>query len=217
MVQYSDFDRIIEAQDNFKNRAGLKSQTSRIKFKKNKLLIGTMCVLLSLLAVNTFGQPTTNEYAKLEVIDCPQSFAELLKKFEDRVVFISFMATWCRPCIAALKETKKLESYFKENNIVKLFISMDFRIEAIDNAIKIIQNDSLSGYFVSWLPKNELCTSSFQQDISNLFFKSEDGKIHISIPRYAIVNRKGELVEQGLESLRPSNPTSLKKQLKKHL
>ena len=41
-----------------------------------------------------------------------QSFAELLKKFEGRVVYIDFMGSHCKPCIDELKEVKKLESYF---------------------------------------------------------------------------------------------------------
>ena len=222
MLQNNDFDRVMEARDHFtcasqsasKNGASSKSQTSRIKLIKNKLLISSTCILLSLFAVNIFGQPTTNKYAKLEILDCPQSFAELLKKFEGRVVYIDLMASWCIPCIAEFKEAKKLESYFEENNIVKLFITLDNR-ETVENAFKMIQNESLSGYFVSMHPKNESETKGFQQDLLDLFFKDENGNMSISIPRYAIVNRKGEFVEK--RAARPSNPIALKEQLEKHL
>ena len=121
------------------------------------------------------------------------------------------MASWCGPCKQEFKDAKKLESYFQENNIVKLFISID-RIEAVENAIKVIQNDSLSGYFVSWLPKNESDTSSFRQDITDMFF-TIDGEIITVLPIYAIVDRKG-LVKR---AARPSNPTRLKEQLEEHL
>jgi thiol-disulfide isomerase/thioredoxin len=165
--------------------------------------------------VNIFGQPTTNEYAKLEILDCPQSFAELLKKFEGRVVYIDLMASWCKPCIEEFKEAKKFKSYFEESNIVKLFISIDNK-ETVETAFKVIQNDSLSGYFVSWHPKNELDANGFQQDIIDTFFKFEDGEVIIAIPRYAIVNRKGEIVEKRGVA-RPSNPVALKEQLEKYL
>ena len=198
----------------FKNGASPKSHTSRSKLIKNNLLIGSMCILLSLFTVNTFGQTTTNEDTKLKVLDYPQSFAKLLKKFEGRVVYIDLMASWCVPCIAELKETKKLESYYEENNIVNLFITLDMR-QNVENAFKMIQNESLSGYFVSIPPKNEFNPVDFQQDLLDLFFKDENGKMDISIPRYAIVNRKGKVVEK--RAARPSNPIALKEQLRKYL
>ena len=150
----------------------------------------------------------------LEVLDCPQSFIELLKKFEGRVVYIDLMASWCKPCIEEFKETKKLESYFKENNIANLFISLDNK-EAVETALKVIKNESLIGYFVSMHPKNESDAIGFQFDLLNLFFKDESGNMNISIPRYAIVNRKGEIVEK--RAARPSNPVSLKNQLEEFL
>ena len=213
MVQYSNFDRVMDAETISKNGASSKSHTSRSELIQNKLLIGSMCILLFLFTANTFGQTASNEYTKLEILDCPQSFAEVLKKFEGRVVYIDLMASWCKPCIEEFKEAKKLESYFKENNIVKLFITIDNR-ETVENAFKMIQNDSLSGYLVSWHPKNELDTIGFQHDLIDLFFKYE-GETIIAIPRYAIVNRKGELVEK--KAARPSEPVALKEQLEKYL
>jgi thiol-disulfide isomerase/thioredoxin len=189
-------------------------KASIIQLVKSKLLIGSMCILLSFFAMNTFGQTTSNEYTKLEVLGFPQSIAKLLKKFEGRVVYIDLMASWCKPCIEEFKEVKKLESYFEENNIVNLFITLDMKVN-VENAFEMIQNDSLSGYFVSIPPKSELNPMSFQQDLLDLFFKDANGKINISIPRYAIVNRKGKFVEKN--AVRPSNPVELKKQLEKYL
>ena len=214
MVQYSNFEKIMDVKTISKNGASSKSHTSRSKLIKNKLIIGGMCIFLPLFAMNTFGQTASKEHTKLEILDCPQSFAELLKKFEGRVVYIDFMGSHCKPCIEELKEVKKLESYFEENNIVKLFITIDKR-ETVENALKIIQNDYLSGYFVSIHPKNELDSIGFQHDLNDLFFTYEVYGIVISIPRYAIVNSKGELVVKNAVS--PSNPIALKKQLEKYL
>jgi thiol-disulfide isomerase/thioredoxin len=213
MVKNSNFDTVMGAGDHFKNRASVKNHTSRCKLIKNKLFL-SMCILLSLFAVSTFGQTTSSEHIKLEVLDCPQSFAELLKKFEGRVIYIDLMGSRCNPCIAELKEAKKLESYFKKNNIVSLFITLDKR-ETVENALKMIQNESLSGYFVSWHPKNELDIIGFQHDLIELFFKYEGGQTIIAVPRYAIVNRKGELVRKN--AARPSEPVTLKAQLEKYL
>ena len=155
-----------------------------------------------------------NENTKLEILDCPKSFTELLKKFEGKVVYIDLMASWCKPCIEEFKEAKKLESYFKENNIINLFITIDNK-ETVETALKIIKNESLIGYFVSMHPKNETDAIGFQHDLVDLFFKDESGNMSISIPRYVIVNRKGEFVEK--EAARPSNPVALKEQLEKYL
>jgi hypothetical protein len=48
-----------------------------------------------------------------------------------------------------------------------------------------------------------------------LFLQDENGNINISLPHYAIVNRKGEIVEKRAE--RPSNFSLLKQQLEKYL
>jgi thiol-disulfide isomerase/thioredoxin len=124
------------------------------------------------------------------------------------------MASWCKPCIEEFKEAKKFESFFKEKNIVKLFITIDMK-ENVESDFQLIQHDSLSGYFVSIPPQNEFNPMSFQQEIIDLFFKDDNGKIIISIPRYAIVNKKGKFVEK--RAARPSDPVELKKQLEKYL
>ncbi len=214
MIQYNNFIKAMEERIHFKNRASSKILSSRNKLTISILFMCSLWLFLSLFAESAFGQLTTNEYAKLEVIDYPQSFAKLLKKFEGRVVYIDLMASWCKPCIEEFKEAKKLEAYFKEKNIVKLFITIDMK-ESVESAFQLIQHDSLSGYFVSIPPQNEFNPMSFHQELIDLFFKDENGKIIISIPRYAIVNKKGKFVEK--RAARPSDPAELKKQLEKYL
>ena len=193
-----------------------------IKQKKMKrkvillILVSYLMFPILLLSQETGG----NEYSKLEVLDYPQSLAELLKKFEGRVVYIDLMASWCTPCIMEFREAKKLQSYFEENNIVKLFVTVDRDKATIDKAFEIIQNESLSGYFVSMRPLKESNTipgsevgSSFHNEIEELFYKNDFGGY--SIPKYGIVDRNGEIVEK--RAARPSNPVSLKEQLEKYL
>jgi thiol-disulfide isomerase/thioredoxin len=150
----------------------------------------------------------------LKMLDYPQSLTELLKQFKGKVVYIDLMASWCKPCIVELKESKKLRSYFEENNIVKLYITIDGK-EDIGKAFSLIQNDTLSGYFTSYHPVTELKEkSTFPKDIETLFLTDGNGNLSISIPKYAIVNKKGEIVEKRAE--RPSNFLSLKEQLEKY-
>ncbi|HMR20261.1 MAG TPA: redoxin family protein [Sphingobacterium sp.] len=163
----------------------------------------------------TFSQNTGDHHtAVLQKLDYPSSLAELLKQFEGKVVYIDVMASWCKPCIAELKETKKLQPYFEENHIVKLFLTIDNK-DDIHKAFSIIQKDSLHGYFIASQPQQDMGASSFRQDIETLFLMDEEGNLDISIPRYAIVNKKGEIVKK--RAARPSNPVSLKKQLESYL
>jgi thiol-disulfide isomerase/thioredoxin len=150
--------------------------------------------------------------SQLVILNYPMSFENLTKQFDGKVIYIDVMASWCKPCISELKESKKMESYFKENNIVRLYITIDNK-EDIRKCIQILKNDTLSGYFVS-LHSTEEPDSIFAKDIVALFMTDENGNIKISIPRYAIVNKKGEIVVKKAE--RPSNSTGLTNQLEKY-
>jgi len=145
--------------------------------------------------------------SQLVILNYPMSFKSLTKQFDGKVIYIDLMASWCKPCISELKESKKMDSYFKENNIVRLYISIDNR-EDISKCIQILKNNTLSGYFVSF-HTTEGPESIFAKDIAALFMSD-----NISIPRYAIVNKKGEIVVKKAE--RPSNCAGLTKQLEKY-
>jgi hypothetical protein len=63
-------------------------------------------------------------------------------------------------------------------------------------------------------PTMQLFKGSFEDDIIDLF-KDENGNEQFFIPKYVIVNKKGEIVEK--VAARPSNPIALKGQLEKYL
>ncbi len=147
--------------------------------------------------------------SQLIILNNPISFDNLIKQFDGKVIYLDLMASWCKPCISELKESKKMESYFKENNIVRLYISLD-NAEDIKKSIQILKNDTISGYFTSFHSTEE-SDSIFSKDIVSLFLTDENGNLSISIPQYAIINRKGEIVVKKAE--RPSNAAALTKQL----
>jgi AhpC/TSA family. len=106
-----------------------------------------------------------NNHSSLKILDYPKSLSELLKQFEGQVVYIDLMASWCKPCIEEFKATKKNQSYFEENKIIKLFVTIDNK-ESIENAISMIIKNSLNGYFVSFHPQKETNTDgTFAVDI----------------------------------------------------
>jgi thiol-disulfide isomerase/thioredoxin len=189
---------------------------AKLTYMKKPTFIFLTFVINLIFPIWLLSQETNeNTSCKLEVLDYPRSLDQLLKKFEGKVVYIDIMASWCKPCLMELKELKKLQSYFEEKNIVKLYISIDNK-EDIEKAVMMIQKDSLDGYFISYHPPKEQNTrSSFPKEIETLFMTDEHGNPSITIPTYAIVNKKGEIVEKRAE--RPSNSTSLKEQLEKYI
>lgn len=153
---------------------------------------------------------TTN----IRILDYPDSFNSLIHQFRGKVIYIDLMASWCSPCISELKESKNLESFFGENDIIKIYITIDQR-QDIDKCISLLNGHEAKGYFIPYLPPSKDMTTSFPSDIENLFLKNEKGEMEISIPKYAIIDKEGNIVIKRAE--RPSNKEALKNQLKEWL
>lgn len=154
------------------------------------------------------------EESKLIILDYPTSFLNLIKQFEGKVIYIDVIASWCKPCISEFKESKKMELYFEQNNIVRLYITLDNK-EEIVTCINILRNNAMEGYFTSLHSTEGQVENLFSKDLKSIFFTDENGNVGISIPRYAIVNKKGEIVVKKAE--RPSNAINLKNQLDKYI
>lgn len=166
--------------------------------------------LVLLLPFLVCGQSDTNEKEEeLIPLEHPESFASLLKQFEGKVVYIDILASWCGPCMEELENSKKLDGYFKENDVVKLYITIDASKD-IGKCYSLLHAKSLTGYFTMLHPAVGEHTQFFN-DMADLFFSSGQ----IEIPRYAIVNKEGKIVNKSAS--RPSSPGRLKQQLAKHL
>ncbi len=48
-----------------------------------------------------------------------------LSDFKDKLVYMSFWATWCKPCISELKHLRKLYKRYKSKGFVVLAVSID--------------------------------------------------------------------------------------------
>ncbi len=100
-----------------------------------------------------------------------------LSDFRGKVVYVDFWATNCAPCVAEIPYMKKLQEAYKGKDIVFLMVSFDKSKELLG---KFIQQREFTGLHVM-LPRG------FASDAAL--------KYHISgIPRYLIVDRKGNLV-----------------------
>lgn len=116
-----------------------------------------------------------------------QKLADLVDSLKGNVIYIDFWASWCVPCIEELPFSKKLVSAFNNENVVFIFLSLDLYSTSWINAVK----------------RNEISGTGLQYlivDSENNFFirKYDIGPI----PRYILINKKGEVVNS--DAPRPS-------------
>lgn len=148
-----------------------------------------------------------NNFEEIKYLDSTQSinsFADIIGQFKNRPLFIDIWASWCIPCRQEFLNNNKVDSFLSEQNIVRVYISMDLPM-AMNSWKNEINMYDLKGYHILAGPK-------LQKDIMNKIY---DGNDKYTIPRYMIINKNGIIVEK--DALRPSDGKKLIKQLKEKL
>jgi len=141
---------------------------------------------------------------KIIVLDSTCSYTSLndiLKsKLRRKNIFIDIWATWCAPCKDEFRHNNQVDSILKSKNIERLYISID----AFCNKkrwLEYIQKYNLGGYHI--IAGKELY-NDIQQKIP--FY---------SIPHFAIINTKGQIVDKN--AIRPSNRNKFLKNVKEKI
>ncbi|MEO6630307.1 MAG: thioredoxin-like domain-containing protein, partial [Mucilaginibacter sp.] len=106
-------------------------------------------------------------------------------------VYIDLWATWCIPCRAEFGYYKSLMPMMKQKNIQPVFISIDAPA-AKSSWKKLVLMNNLEGSHI-------LANRKLKADIEKLVYK----KGQISVPRYLMINRRGQVVNW--DAPRPSD------------
>jgi thiol-disulfide isomerase/thioredoxin len=116
----------------------------------------------------------------------------LMAQNKGKVIYVDFWATWCRPCIAAMPYSKKLEERYKGKNITFEFVCLyssktDWEVT--------VSNLQLTG-------NQYYCDNAKSQSITS-------GLKFLSFPHYVLINKNGEIITNS-NGFRPNDPLTIK-------
>lgn len=172
--------------------------------------------LFCLLSFTIAAQESTMQ-PHIRWLNYPSSLKQLFQHFKGKVIYIDIMASWCKPCLAELKEYEKTNDFFNKNDIVRLFVSID-KASDWKTCLRQLDETQLKGYFVTHhRPDNSVENNTFSIEVEKLFttYDVSGNFVGLSIPQFIIVNKEGAIVEY--KAKRPSNSEELKHQLEQYV
>ena len=110
----------------------------------------------------------------------------LIEKYDGKVIYLDFWASWCRPCKGEMPHSLKMQDKFKDKDVAFVYISTDRDANAWQKAISSL-NITGEHYRVN---KN---VHSQMNERFNVQY----------IPRYVLIDKKGNVVDANAK--RPSN------------
>lgn len=122
----------------------------------------------------------------------------ITSRYKGKVIYMDFWAPWCSPCMREMPYSKKLQEYFKGEDVVFLYLANNCK----QNSWKTtIANKKLTGEHLF---------------LSNAQFNVLSSELGINaIPHYTLVNKKGNIVYKN--AIRPSDEHKVKSLIKKLL
>ncbi|MBW7912182.1 MAG: TlpA family protein disulfide reductase [Taibaiella sp.] len=112
-----------------------------------------------------------------------------LSELKGKVVYIDFWASWCGPCIAQFKHTKKIKEHFAGKDVVFVYVSIDEDAEAWEKAKEKYELAGLHTRVDGW-----------KADVAEVYGVR-------GIPAYFLVDREGKFATE--DTPRPSNSEKL--------
>jgi thiol-disulfide isomerase/thioredoxin len=105
-----------------------------------------------------------------------------LKNFSNKYVLIDFWGTWCKPCIKAIPDLKKVRKKYKLENLEIISLAYDVDIEKVKSYVK--ENN------MDWTHIFQKSKEQLKDNLTSLFDVS-------SYPTLILVDPKGFIVERG--------------------
>ncbi|QPH40585.1 TlpA family protein disulfide reductase [Pedobacter endophyticus] len=105
--------------------------------------------------------------------------ADMLKKHKGKVVYLDVWATWCAPCIAAMRSSEKLRKKFKGQDVIFLYVCINSPNQ--DGWKRIIAAERLEGenYFLD-VKQSAILTKTLNIT---------------TIPHYALIDKSGKIID----------------------
>ncbi|MCI1779827.1 MAG: TlpA family protein disulfide reductase, partial [Bacteroidales bacterium] len=100
----------------------------------------------------------------------------VLVRHKDKVIYVDFCASWCAPCMGAMKYAKKLRQNYKGKNVAFIYLSLDKNNGSWKNAVQAFDIGTMSE-----------CYRIINLDSSD-FIRTINVQL---IPRYIIYDSKG--------------------------
>ena len=173
------------------------------------MILLCLCMSYGLMAQETVKQKESDsKSSKIIYVKQVKSLNELFSKFEGHLIYVDFWASWCGSCLEEFAKDPALDTFMKSNEIVRLYIALEkpetdssMMLKSINKWKTLVEKYNLEGYNYY-----ALLRSDFFHGITEQIMKGK-----LSLPRYAIIDKKGIIVERDAKS--PSNEKGLIKQL----
>ncbi|QCE42012.1 TlpA family protein disulfide reductase [Psychroserpens sp. NJDZ02] len=125
---------------------------------------------------------STSNINTVEKAEGEELFEALIKKFNGKVIYVDFWATWCGACVTFIKKTKSFREEMKDKDVVFLYISGESK-KAPENTWRQVIADINGEHY--WLTEEQ-----WNYLLNKFNFNG--------IPHYMIINKKGEVVNDNL-------------------